>query len=159
MEPMIEDRAEQPYVGVRRVITMTTFSAVADRIPEIVGWLAERGAAPSGAPFFKYNRIDVDGELEVEVGFPVSSELAGDDIVFASVLPAGRYATVTHVGHPDGLMGVTSGLLEWGVDNGVAWDVRADGVWGARMEVYRTAPRAEPDLGKWETDLVIRLAD
>ncbi len=47
--------------------------------------------ATSGAPFWKYNVIDVERQLEVEVGFPVAIPVAGDDRVLAGVLPAGKY--------------------------------------------------------------------
>ncbi|OAP22642.1 MULTISPECIES: hypothetical protein [Amycolatopsis] len=42
------------------------------------------------------------------------------------------------------------------------WDrtVEADGEhWAARLEIYRTNPRIEPDANNWDTDLCFRLAD
>ena len=106
-EPSIETRAEQPYVGINRFVTMQTINEVADRMPEVFGWLAARGVQPAGAPFFRYHTIDMERELEIEVGVPVprgSAVPASDDEVTAGVLPAGRYATVAHVGHPDQLV-------------------------------------------------------
>lgn len=31
--------------------------------------------------------------------------------------------------------------------------------WGCRLEVYKTDPAEQPDTGKWETELLFRLAD
>jgi hypothetical protein len=68
----IVDRPDQPYVAVRRTITMQTFPEIADRLPGLFGWLAERGIAPAGPPFFRYLVIDMERELDVEAGVPVA---------------------------------------------------------------------------------------
>jgi effector-binding domain-containing protein len=164
-EPSIETRAEQPYVGITRFVTMRTINQVADRMPEVFGWLAARGVQPAGAPFFRYHTIDMERELEIEVGVPVprgSAVPASDDEVTAGVLPAGRYATAAHVGHPDQLVQATADLLAWADKQGLRWD-REPGdrgeKWGARLEFYETDPAAEPDMSKWRTVLAFRLAD
>jgi hypothetical protein len=104
----------------------------------------------------------MSAELVVEAGIPLAEPIEVAEPSFIEVLPAGRYATVTHIGHPDELMGVTAALLDWGRRQGVAWDVTPtpEGeVWGARLEVLLTDPVQEPDMHKWETALWFRLAD
>lgn len=162
-EPRIVDRAAQPYVAAKGHVTMQNVGAIADRLPEVFGWLGERGIEHVGAPFFKFNLIDMTGpgHLEIEVGVPVAEPVAGEGEILAGVLPAGRYATVTHVGHPGELMGVTGELLDWAFRHGLTWDfVTTDEGerWASRLEVYRTDPAEQPDMTKWETDLVFRLA-
>jgi effector-binding domain-containing protein len=161
-EPSVVERDEQPYVGARATVTMASLPEVADRVPEIFGWLGDQRIPPTGAPFFKYNVIDMETELQVAVGVPVASLLSDvDDELFAAVLPAGRYATVRHVGHPQDLYNVTARLLAWGDEQGLAWDVTdtdAGQAWACRIEVYNTDPAVEPDMNKWETDLFFRLA-
>jgi effector-binding domain-containing protein len=162
MAPRIVERAEQPYVAIAGLVTMQTIGAIADRHPEVFGWLAARGIEPAGAPFFRYNRIDMERQLEVEAGVPVAAVAPADGEVLAGVLPAGRYATVTHVGHPDGLVAVTAALLDWAAEQGLAWDMTEtpEGQrWGCRLEVYETDPAEQPEMGKWETELLFRLAD
>jgi len=160
--PGIVERPEQPYVGIRGTVTMQTIAQIADRLPDVFGWLGTCGIVPAGAPFFRYLRIDMDRELEIEVGVPVAAPVPGEGDVRPGVLPAGRYANVTHTGHPNELLGVTAELLAWADAEGLAWD-REDSPegerWGARLEVYHTDPRDEPDLTKWETELLFRLAD
>ncbi|EHR53614.1 transcriptional regulator, effector-binding domain/component [Saccharomonospora marina XMU15] len=161
VEPTVRDRAEQPYVGVRATITMTSFARVADRIPEIFAWLGERGIAPAGPPFFRYYLIDVERELEVEAGVPVRAAVEGGDGVRGGVLPAGRYATITHVGHPDRLFGTIEALLGWAAERRLEWDMERTERgerWGCRLEWFKTDPRVEPDRDKWETELAFRLA-
>jgi effector-binding domain-containing protein len=157
-QPRIVERPEQPYVGIRDTVTRSTIGQLADRLPELFSWLAARAVVPSGAPFLKYNVIDMERELDMEVGVPVELPQAGEEEIISGVLPAGRYASVTHVGHPDELMGVTEDLLAWADEQNLEWDVEGDR-WGSRLEVYKSDPRLEPDLSKWETELLFRLRD
>ena len=159
--PEIETRAEQPYVAVRAKVTMGEIAAFARRFGEVFGWLDSHGLAPAGPPFFKYNVIDMARELEMEASVPVATATDGDDQIVAGVLPAGRYATLTHVGHPSELMAATKALLDWAAEQGLAWDVTPseDGDrWACRLENYLTDPDQEPDMTKWVTQLAFKLA-
>jgi effector-binding domain-containing protein len=161
-EPSIVERPEHPYVAISGLVTMQTVGAIADRLPGVFRWLAEHGLEPAGAPFFKYNLIDMERKLEIEVGLPVAAIAEGDGDVRSGVLPAGRYATVSHVGHPDELIDVTAALLEWAADQGLRWDMSETDEgqqWGCRLEVYNTDPTEEPDMSRWEAELAFRLAD
>jgi effector-binding domain-containing protein len=159
--PEIRERAEVPYVAIRAHLAMHELAGLGQRLGEVFGWLAARGLAPAGPPFFRYNVIDMERQLEVEAGVPVLAVVPGDDQVISGVLPAGRYATLTHLGHPDGLVAPTTALLDWAGAHGLQWDV-ADGEdgqrWGARLEIYLTDPAEQPDMSKWETQLAFRLA-
>src|ERR1700726_3349933 len=160
--PEIVTRAEQPYVAIRARVTMAELGGLGARLGEVFGWLDARGLAPAGAPFFRYNVIDMERELEVDAGVPVAAAVDGDGHVVSGVLPAGRYATLTHVGHPSELLEVTKALLDWAADQGLRWDMTpADSGerWGARLETYLTDPDQEPDMSKWQTQLAFRLAD
>ncbi|MFF8830671.1 GyrI-like domain-containing protein [Streptomyces sp. NPDC015131] len=164
-DPVVVERAEQPYVFMRRSVRMDGFAEIADRLPELIGWLAARDLAIADAPFFRYVTVDMASESLVEAGVPVAASSAppepeGD--VGVALLPAGRYATLTHVGHPDRLLAAAQWLREWAGEKGLEWDMReVDGVerWGCRLESYRTDPRVEPDPSRWETELAFRLAD
>jgi effector-binding domain-containing protein len=160
--PRIIERAAQPYVSITGLVTMRTIPEIADRMPEVFGWLAGRGVEPAGPPFFKFNLIDMERELEIEVGVPAAGALDGDDVVRPGVLPAGRYASLTYVGHPQELIDATATLLDWGAEQGLAWDKHPTDRgerWGCRLELYKTDPAVEPDMHKWEMELAFRLAD
>ncbi len=162
-EPEIIERTAQPYVAIRARVTMQTIGTVLPELhPAVFGWLAERDVPPAGHPFWKYNVIDMERELEVEVAAPVAAAVGGDDRVLAGVIPAGRYATLRYTGHPDGLIGATASLLDWAARQNLAFDVTPteDGDrWAARLEVYETDPAVEPDMGNWTTQLAFRLSD
>lgn len=156
-------RPAQPYVAISARVTMENIGTVLPGLhPRVSGWLAERGVQPSGPPFWKYNVIDMDREMEVEVAEPVAEAVAGDDQVLAGVIPAGRYGTLRYTGHPAGLVDATASLLRWAEDQQLSWDVRqgpAGQEWAARLEVYETNPAVEPDMSKWVTQLAFRLVD
>ncbi len=158
-EPVVVERSAQPYVAIRALVTMQTIGTVLPGLhPDVRSWLQERGEEPAGDPFFKFNVIDMERQLEVEVGWPVSTQMTGEGGVLAGVLPAGRYATVLYTGHPDGLIDATRALLEWAAKEDLQWDVTetADGDrWGARLEIYTSDG---PDMNEWETELAFKLA-
>ncbi|QXJ20633.1 GyrI-like domain-containing protein [Actinomadura graeca] len=161
-EPVIVERPAVPYVAMRRDVTLTTFARIADRIPVVLEWLSGRGIAPAGAPFLRYNVIDMAGTLEVEGGVPLAAAVEGEGEIFPGTLPAGRYVTYTHTGHPDQLVDVTAAVLGWGTDQGLAWD-REDGErgerWACRLEVFKTHPLEVPDPNDWVTDVTLKVAD
>ena len=178
IEPRIVAREETPYYGIAAEIDMTSFATIVDRIPELIGFLAERQLPVAGAPFFRYRRIDMERTLDVEVGVPtvpavaaVSPGAAGDAAadsdggtgdIRPDSLPAGRYAYVLHHGSPDELESVTGELLVWAADQGLRWDMTTDGQdehWACRLEVYLTDPREQPDSREWDTELYFKLAD
>ena len=155
-EPTIVERDEQPYVALRGKVAMNEIGQFADRMHEVIGYLAARNIEPVGAPFFKYDVVDMDEGLVMEIGFPVEERHSGEEQIVTGVLPAGRYASVTYLGHPDGLVDATRDLLAWADEQGLEWD--ADGnYWGCRLEIYKSDPREVPDMNDWETELLFRL--
>jgi effector-binding domain-containing protein len=161
-EPKLDQRDEQPYMGIRTKVTM---SEMPDVIPqsfeEVFGWLGERGIAPTGLPFVRFHVIDMAAKMDIEMGVPVESTLAGDDRVTAGTLPAGRYASLVYTGLENAYQG-NGRLLHWGGKQGLTWDkwmVEEGEAFGGRYETTLTDPSEEPDTTKWETEVAIRLAD
>jgi effector-binding domain-containing protein len=163
LEPTVVQREEQPYVAITSTVSMRELGQVLPPlIPEVIDWVERAGLTQAGAPFWKYNVIDMAAGLEVEVGVPVERAAAGDGRIRPGVLPAGRYVLAHHVGHPDTLEQATAELLGWAEGRGLRWDVReVDGEerWTARLEEYLNGPDDQPDMDKWETNLVFRLAE
>jgi len=158
-------RHAQPYVGTTRHVTMETMvPALPDATTVVHDWLVTHGHTATGAPFWRYRVVDMPRGLEVEVAFPLAEQVpvAGGGPVRSGELAAGRYVTVTYVGHPDGLEQATGRLLEWAAAKGLRWDMeqRDDGEhWAARLEVYLSDPDTEPDMSAWRTQLLFKLAD
>jgi effector-binding domain-containing protein len=161
-EPQIEDRSEQPYVGIRRDVTDGIAAVVDQAFPQLFAWLGEHGVTPSGPPFIRYLEVDHGGEpLEIEVAAPVAADAPkGDDTVRPGTLPAGRYATLLHTGPyrsadvPD-LGDSQAALRSWTEEQGIATSRPSER--GSSLpccvEHYRIGPPAEKDWTKWETEL------
>lgn len=165
-DPKVENRPAVHYLGSRRTVTMTSMQLVADRITGLVGVVLAHGVTPTGPALLRYELIDMAREMVVVAGVPVPEDALGladrVDDVHRDVLPAGRYVTVVHRGHPDTLVGATGDLLAWAEAQGLRFDVRpspSGEVWGCRVEHYLTDPGDEPDMDRWDTELAFRLAD
>lgn len=159
-DPRIDERDEQPYMGIRIQLPMKGMFSVVDKLfKELDVWLKQRDIQPAGAPFLRYHVIDMRGEMDVEVGRPVAVALPGDGRVAPGLLPAGRYASLVFSG--SGLAG-NKALIEWARANGIAWDRWDDekgDAFRARYESYLTDPRVEPRKTKWEIEVAIKLAE
>jgi effector-binding domain-containing protein len=159
--PKIVERGEQPYVAVKSVVTMKEIGVVAGKfLGEVLGWVAGHGLTPAGAPFFKYDVIDMERELEIEFGVPTAKLVEGDDGVLARVLPGGRYVSLVHRGPYEQLYDANAALLDWIKEQGLTMDVNESPQgdrFGCRLEIYLTDPAVEKDPEKWETEVTIRL--
>jgi effector-binding domain-containing protein len=158
--PKIEERTEQPYMGIRTRTPMSGMSKVVNQLfKEMNAWSKKNHVQPARAPFLRFYVIDMEGEMDIEVGIPVETPLPDEGWVTAGLLPAGRYASLIYTG--SGYSG-NKALVEWAKANQVAWD-RWDDEKGdafcARYESYLTDPRIEPRKTKWEVEVAIKLAD
>ncbi|MGW6277138.1 GyrI-like domain-containing protein [Kribbella sp. NPDC055071] len=156
--PEIVEVDERPYVALRGKVAMNEISAFADRMGEVIDWLAAREIAPNDAPFFKYDVVDMEAGLVMEIGFPVDDVHPGEGEIVTGVLPAGRYASTNYHGHPDGLVDATADLLAWAAAEGLEFDADGDR-WTARLEIYKSDPREVPDMADWDTELQFKLKD
>jgi len=152
-KPKLVHRKEQHYAAIRRQLGMREISKVLPPLMnDVFTWLGKKGVKPAGVPFWRYLLVDMPGKVEIDVAVPVARAVRGDKEVTVGVLPAGRYATVLHVGHPDGLQQTTATLLAWAEENGIQWQMDGER-WAGRVEWYLTNPKTEPDMGKWQTEL------
>ncbi len=156
-EPHIEVRTAQPYAGIRMSVTMDSLSDAVDQgFPELFGWLAAHGITVAGPPFIRYLVIDMQAELEIELGVPGDVSAVDGGRIVPRILPGGRYAVLRHKGPYDGLVASSAALLQWAHEHGVAldsWETAQGTAWRSRAEHYLTDPSAEPDPAKWEVDI------
>jgi GyrI-like small molecule binding protein len=144
-EPQISERPSQPYLGLRRRVTDGVAAAVDGAFPELFRRLGAAGVQPAGPPFIRFLATDEVGDpTELELAVPVDTDAATD------ALPAGRYATLVHVGpyrsetQPD-LAVARAALQEWAERQGLSVS--------GYLERYRIGPVENPDYREWETEL------
>jgi effector-binding domain-containing protein len=161
-EPKLEDRNAQHYMGIRAQVPWSEFKKVVPQfLGEVFAWLEKQGVAPAGPPFMRYYVINMESNMDIELGVPVASALSGDDRIRAGILPAGRYASLIYTGVSNGIKG-NGALLDWGAQKGLVWDrwdVENGDAFASRVEFYLTDPAEEPHQAEWETEVAIRLAD
>jgi effector-binding domain-containing protein len=167
-EPQIEDRAEQPYLGIRREVTEGVPAVADTAFPQLFGWLGQHGIEPAGPPFIRYHEVDAAGEpLEIEVAAPVTGGAPdADGPVRPGVLPAGRYVTLVHEGPytsdevPD-LRDAQAALRAWIEREGIVTSRPSErgSTLPCSVEHYRVGPPIEPDWTKWETELAHLVVD
>jgi effector-binding domain-containing protein len=167
MNPQIEERPEQPYLGIRSEVTEGIAAAVDRAFPQLFAWLGEQGVQPSGPPFIRYLEVDNAGEpLEIEVAAPVSGEARGDGPVAAGSLPSGRYATLLHIGPyrsetTTDLGDAQAQLREWTAEHNLTHSRPSErgSTLPCAVEHYRIGPPDESDWTKWETELAYLIVE
>ncbi len=161
-EPTFDERQDQSYVAITRRTSMGQLGLeIPPLLGDVFGWLGEKGVESAGPPFFRYDVIDMPGDMVVAAGVPVVAPVAGEGEIEVGIIPAGRYLTALHTGHPDELEEATGQLLAWAEARGVTWArrIEADGEhWDARYEFYLDSPDTEPDMSKWRTELAFLTA-
>lgn len=161
-DPAIVERDAQPYLAIRKIVKIPFGTVASKTLTDLRRRLKKRGIVPTDAPFFRYNIIDMPTALEIDFGSPTERQEEGDDLLVSGVLPAGRYATLTHTGHYKDLMAANGALLDWIKAQGLRLDSHsspAGDVFGCRLEIYPTDPKVEKDKSKWVTELAFKLAD
>lgn len=161
-QPKIDERPEKAYMGIR---TLTPMAGMPDFIEqslgEIFGWLSEQGIDPAGAPILRLNVVNMEGNMDIEVGVPVKEAVNGTDRIKAGVLPAGRYASLIYTGVEDGIAG-NGVLIDWAEEQGIKWDRWDDengDAFRSRYEVLIDGPDDKPDPADWDCEVAIKIAD
>ena len=121
-----------------------------------------QGITPAGPPLIRYLVIDMAGELQIELGVPVTAPATASGRVQPGVLPEGRYAVLRHTGPYDDLVASNAALLQWAQEKGIefdTWDTPGGSAWRGRAEHYLTDPSQEPDPAKFETDVAFLIRE
>jgi effector-binding domain-containing protein len=156
--PAVEAKPERHTAGIRVVTPFRGMFAVRDTLMgELYTWLDARGIR-YGTTFFRLHVVDMEGDMDVEVGVVLDEPRKGDDRVVSGILPAGDYAFLRYVNHG---RQANKTLLGWIASENLSTDVAetpAGDRFGCRYEAYLTDPRSERMKTKWQIELAVRLA-
>jgi effector-binding domain-containing protein len=159
--PRIVTHAAQPVLVRHAAIAMDELDSAGPACLDAVqDWMTGQGTLPIGPGFFRYDLINMAGQMGMAFGYPVAPSTKGEGDILAETLPAGRYISVRHHGHPDELYDVTIMLIEWSKVRQIDWDVEetAQGDrFAARLELFEQSPGDPSD--DWVTEIRIRLRD
>lgn len=150
------DASRIPTVArLARDVTPEEMAAIFDEtFTALVPALADHGITPAGPAFSLHHRTP-GATMTFEVGFPVPEPLDGEveagGITFhPSTLPAGRIATISHLGGYDGLSQAWQRFMQQVADDGHTPTLP---FW----EVYVSEPGPDVDPSTLRTDLVTAL--
>jgi effector-binding domain-containing protein len=160
--PVIARRKKEHYLAIKSRLTMRQISKQGPiYLSEVRDFMAARDIRDSGAAFFRYNIIDMDGDLEMEFGYLTPRPYQGGGPVRSGVMPGGRFASVFWQGAYKKLYDVNAVLIGWANETGVEWDSKASPAgehFACRLELYLRGPDNEPDPAKWLTEVAIKVA-
>jgi effector-binding domain-containing protein len=159
-EPKIYMREETPTMGIRITTPFGGMFAQVDKLrKEMNLWFKARGIEPKGHAYLRYDVIDMAGDMDIEFGFCVEEEVAGDGRVQAGSLPGGRYVGLVYSG--GGYQG-NKALVEYVRDNNIPvdrWDTPEGDNFRCRFEMFLTDPKIEHRKTKWEIEVAFKLKD
>jgi len=159
-EPKISFHNEQQYVGIREKTPFNGMFATVDKLlKELRHWVKSHSIADEGPFFLRYHVIDMEGMMDIEVGFIVQETQEGDDRVKPNVLPKGRYASLTYTRYA---MRGNKALIGWINENNIRidrWNDKEGDAFACRYEAYLTDYRVEPRKKEWNVELAIKVVD
>lgn len=134
---VIEAKA-QPILSMRTVTSVGNLPKELGRIyGAICTYLAKVGEQPQGPAFSAYYNTDMEN-LEVEIGFPVAKEIAGEGDILASEIPGGKRAFCMYKGPYKGMASTYEALTKWIAENGYTPT-------GVAYEFYYNSPDEVPE--------------
>ena len=159
-DPQVTFREQRLYVGIRAIAPFNGMFAVRDELlNELRPWVQKNGIADEGPYFLRYHVIDMNNQMDIEVGFVTAREIHGSGRVAPGILPAGHYASLLYTRYG---MRANKALIHWARKEGVRWDRWDDPAGDAfrcRYEAYLTDYRIQPRKSEWEVELAIKIAD
>lgn len=157
----IVDRPAQPYAAIPVRASLSEWGKVTTLVGEVLGWISAHGLELAGPPFFRYWTIgDHARPFSLAVGAPLDRAVPCEGSVVSGQIPAGKYATAIHRGHPDRLTSTLEALDQWLTREGIRPRhevIDGEMNWSGRFEFYRTDPATEPDLERWEIEVAYLL--
>jgi effector-binding domain-containing protein len=134
----LKEQPAQPALSVRTRAAVQDLPALFGKTyGAILGYLGELGEQPAGMPFAAYYNMDMQN-LDIEIGFPVASKLAGRGEIQASEFPGGKLASLMHVGPYDQVGPAYEALAQWVKERGFE-------ATGVAYELYYSGPETPPE--------------
>ncbi|MFC4712806.1 GyrI-like domain-containing protein [Planococcus dechangensis] len=158
-EPIIEQRSDQPYVGIAARVSTGTEEA-SELAAEILEWLRNHKESAAGRPFIRFWCAEEDGQRLIEVGIPTERLLREDHRVVTGYLPGGAFVHAVHHGPPSELWESSEWLIDWIEKEGLAAALRYEGetkIWDGHFAFFVTDPIEKKMRDAWTLELYILL--
>ena len=118
-KPIIDERPERHTAGIRLKAPIRDFKKIIPpTLTEVLSWVKEHGVGTGDPPFMRLYVINMEGEMDMELGVPVARRIQPDGRITPGVLPTGRYASLIYTGRDRGYAG-NGVLINWGQKAGI----------------------------------------
>lgn len=137
----VVEQPPQPTLSIRTTTHVKDLPQELGKAYGAIGqYLGQLGEQPTGAPYTAYFNMDMSN-LEVEIGFPVSSALPDKDKIQSGEIPGGKIARCLYTGPYNEIEPAYTDLTAWVKENGYE-------ATGVAYEFYLNDPGevAPPDL-------------
>lgn len=142
----VKEQSAQPTLYIRRRTPVQNIAQVLGKAySEIEQYLAVLKEKAAGPPFVAYHNMDMSN-LDCEIGFPVTKQLAAKGDIHAGTLPSGTVATCVYTGPYDKISPAYEELNHWIAEH--HYQVK-----GAAYEMYLNDPNETPQ-SKLQTKIV-----
>ncbi len=112
------EQEPQPALSIRTTTSIKNLPQELGKAYGAIGqYLGQLGEQPAGAPYAAYFNWDMSN-LEVEIGFPVSSSLPDKDEIKAAELPGGKLARCLYTGPYKEIEPAYNALTAWVKEHG-----------------------------------------
>ena len=109
---------KQPVLSVRTITNAANLpSVIGENFRKIADYLKEIGELMSDVPFVAYHSLDPE-DMDIEIGFPVSSPLSGRDDIKASFFQEGLAVFSMFRGSYGDMESLYNEMTEWMEENG-----------------------------------------
>ena len=134
-----------PEINVLGISRTGPYTIIPELLMEVWNYISERKIAVSGPPLFLCRECSPDavkeaqekGNAVVEVAWPVSGRVRGNDSIRAYTLPGGTMAHAIHKGPYESCEPTYLDLFQWIQERGLS-------IGGPIREVYPNDPREVP---------------
>lgn len=152
------ERPKLIYAGIKKTIKMDGLKDFMQAdMPKVFAWLNAHKIKPAGPEFLRYTYVDMGNALDIEVCVPISKAVRGDQTVRVTAVPAGKFASLTHIGDFGGLYGTNGAIQNWIKSQNLTVKMQKVGKrdeFVGRLEVYKSGPWNQTDVTKWETEVL-----
>ncbi len=137
-----------PYAAFRRDVAQHDIPKDIPPLIEILkNTLQNENIKTNGECFFRYLSCTDDGQVTIEVGFPIEKTYSKFENIVIGSFPEGKYLSVMHTGDYKNLINAHMYLENYSKSNNIPLNESktATGVvWGCRAEIYLTDPALTP---------------
>lgn len=142
----VKEQSAQPTLFIHRKTPVQKLAQVMGEVYGKIGqYLYDLKEKPAGPPFIAYHNMDMSN-LDCDIGFQVSKNLAAKGEIKSGMMPAGTVATCVYTGPYDQISPAYEELNRWIVEHHFQ-------ITGIAYEMYLNDPTETPQ-SKLQTRIV-----